>query len=70
MVGLVDGRVLDECPASPHPPRMQEKMAQPMAMQNVVVVVLVCVVLIELTSFCHIPVEAKVRGYLKVSRVR
>ena len=68
-VGLGDVREPDACPAFPHPVRRFAASAEPMAMPRVVVV-MEGVFLIAFGSFGHPLLEAKVRGYLKVSRGR
>ena len=68
-VGLGDVREPDACPACSHPVRKFAANAEPMAMPSVVVV-MEGVFLITLGSFGHPMLEAKVRGYLYVSRGR
>ena len=68
-VGFGDVRAPDACPAFPHPVRRFAASAEPMAMPRVVVV-MEGMFLIAFGSFGHPLLEAKVRGYLKVSRGR
>ena len=68
-VGFGDVFVPDACPAFPHPVRKFAANAEPMAMPSVVVD-MEGVFLIAFGSFGHPLLEAKVRGYLKVSRGR